>query len=356
MRKKNFIVTTLAVAVLLGIFSLGYRFFRVQNSPSRAELLLLMPGDANAIFYVDLSNLRQAPLVTQLIAWAPKPQADADYAQFVRDTDFDYERDLDRIAIASYRKSQRTTLLAVASGRFDRKKLMTYAQLHGRTFAIAGSNPVFAIPMSDSSAILYFAFFRDDEIAITDDESGPDKLREITRPGNRRTDWQPRFERVSGSPIFAVLQQDAATGDALAAQAPGGLRSPQLSALLNQLQWITIAGIPTGATLRVVTECESASAATARQLADMLNGVIILAQAGLNDPKTRRQLAPDLRQAYLELLNGAEISQLDRNQTKSVRILFDVTPKFLDAAKSVPPQQSTPAVRTPPPGKRPTRN
>jgi hypothetical protein len=349
MKKNNWMVAGISVVLLSTILFLGLRWWSNRASPNRAQLLALMPGNARAILYADLSELRQAPFVAQLLSWAPKPQADADYAQFVRDTGFDYERDLDRIAIASYKESQRSTLLAVATGRFDKKKIVNYAQQHGKTVVAAENNKVFVVPMTDSTSTLFFTFLRDDEIIITDDESGSDKFRELTRPDNRRPEWQPRFDRLAGSPVFAVIQQDAATGDALAAQAPGGLRSPQLSALLNQLQWITIAGVPAGATLRVVTECESSSDASARQLADMLNGVIILAQAGLNDPKTRQQLAPELRQAYLDLLNGAEITRIDRNQTKSVRIVFDITPKFLDAAKSAPPQPATtPSVRTQP--------
>jgi hypothetical protein len=71
-----------------------------------------------------------------------------------------------------------------------------------------------------------------------------------------------------------------------------------------------------------------------RQLADLLNGVLVLAQAGLNGPRTRRELDPLAREAYLEMLRGADVSRIDRGETKSVRLLFDVTPKFLAAARA----------------------
>jgi hypothetical protein len=356
MTKNKWIgVSLLFIALIVGIFFLGYMWFTNRSSPGRAELLALMPGDASTIFFADASILRQAPFVAQLMAWAPKPQADADYAQFVRDTGFDYERDLDRIAVANYKKSGRNTLLAVATGRFDEKKIAEYARQHGKVFVTPEKNPVFAVPMTDASPALYFTFLRSNEIALTDDESGLDKLRRLARPDTSRAEWQPRFDRLAGSPIFIVVQQVAAAGDTLATQAPGGLRSPQLSALLNQLQWISIAGIPDGDTLRVVTECESSTETATRQLADMLNGVIILANAGLNDPKTRQQLAPNVRQAYLDLLNTAEISRIDRNQTKSVRIVLNVTPSFLQAAKSASPMTpKVPAVI--PPNKSTSRN
>jgi len=103
---------------------------------------------------------------------------------------------------------------------------------------------------------------------------------------------------------------------------------PQLSTLLDQLQWLTLAGKPENDRLRVVAEGECTAEATARQLADVLNGVVILAEGGLNDARTRQQLDPALREAYLELLKSADVSKIDRGDSKSVRLVFDITPPF----------------------------
>jgi hypothetical protein len=168
-------------------------------------------------------------------------------------------------------------------------------------------------------------------------------------------DWRARFERLAGSPVFAAVRQDAAVGTALAAQAPSGLRSPQLSTLLDQLQWITLAGKPENDRLRVVAEGECTAEGTARQLVDLMNGVVILAQLGLNDAKTRQQLDPAAREAYLELLKSAEISKIDRGDTKSVRLVFDITPGFLEAARRAPPVMRDSAPGKPLPGKVPAR-
>src|SRR5258706_502997 len=165
--------------------------------------------------------------------------------------------------------------------------------------------------------------------------------------------WRARFERLAGSPVFAVIRQDAAVGAALAAQAPGGLRSPQLSTLLDQLQWITLAGKPENDRLRVVAEGECAAEATARQLVDVMNGVVILAQGGLNDAKTRQRLDPAMREAYLELLKSADVSKIDRGDTKSVRLVFEITPAFLEAARKAPPVMPDSAPGKPLPGKAP---
>ena len=48
--------------------------------------------------------------------------------------------------------------------------------------------------------------------------------------------------------------------------------------------------------------------------------------------------------AVLHIVKGADISRIDRGDTKAVRLVFDVTQKFLAAARSVVPnlpQQQT---------------
>ena len=183
-------------------------------------------------------------------------------------------------------------------------------------------------------------------MAMTDDARLAARL---TAPNDNADslEWRERFRRLAGTAIFAVIRQDAGAGEALARQAPGGLRSPQLAALLDQLQWIIIAGQPQGDGLRVVAEGECASDQTVRQLTDFLKGVIVLAQAGLQHAKTRKQLDPQAREAYLQLLKNADVSRLDRGETKSVRLVFEVTPQLLELARS-PALLPPPAVETPP--------
>lgn len=321
----------------------------MQKRSGHADVLALMPADASAVLFVDFHELRRAPFVAQLYAWAPKPQADPDYAQFLKETGFDYERDLDLLAVALEKRGQDSTLFAVATGRFIKQKISAYAAKYGTLEKTAGRE-IFSVPLAGSAKKISFTFLRDDQIALTD--GGETGL--FLTPGNQnedRAEWRLRFERHAGSPAFAVIRQDAAAGTALAAQAPGGLRSPQLSALLDQLQWITLAGKPEADRLRVVAEGECTADSTARQLVDLLNGVIVLAQAGLNDSKTRQNLDPAAREAYLELLKNADVSKIDRGDTKSVRLVFEITPGFLEAAR-----RSSPVGPEPAPGKSLPRN
>jgi len=349
MKKHGWIGLAVAVLVLSAAGFWGYQRWSGQNRAPRNDLLAIMPAEASAVLFADLDELRHAPFTALLYRWAPQPQADPDYSQFVKDTGFDYERDLDRLAVAIIKRGQNSTLFAIANGKFDRQKISSYATKSG-TVARTSEHEIFSVPVTGSPKKIAFTFLRNDQVALTDDVDLTVFLSARKEDEDKRA-WRSRFERLAGSPVIAVIRQDAAAGAALAAQAPGGLRSPQLSSLLDQLQWITLAGKPENDRLRLVAEGECASEPTARQLVDMMNGVVIFAQAGLNDPKTRQQLDPAARQAYLELLKNTEVSKIDRGDTNSVRMVFEITAEFLEVASHASPAAPEPAPGKTPPGK-----
>jgi hypothetical protein len=344
---KRVWLTSISIVVLLFALALfAHRYWTGGFGDGREKMLAAMPSTATSVFFADAAELRQTPFVAQLLAWAPKPQADQEYAAFLRDTGFDYERDLDRVAIAVIKRPEAATFFAVAEGRFDRKKINAYTSQFG-SHESRGGREIFSVPVGNGSRKISFTFPGQQRIALTDDADFA-ALLSSPSTGEDAKQWRARFKRLAGSPIFAVIRQDAATGSELAARAPGGLQSQQLSALIDQLQWITVAGKPEDERLRVVVEGECPADAAARQLSDMLNAVLMLAQAGLNGPQVRQQLDPQVREAYLEMLKAADISRIDRGETKSVRVVFDVTPKFLGAARAgtrVIPQQPPPMAK-----------
>jgi hypothetical protein len=343
MKRRLWMVSIATVVALGGVALYAVLHWSSGESSARESALATMPSDAHSIIYADVAALRQTPFIAGLRDWAPTPQqVDPEYAQFLRDTGFDYERDLDRIAISFIHRGQGMTYLVVADGRFDRKKINTYTSQFG-AHESRGGREIFTVPVSGSTRKISFAFPRQNRIALTDNADLPGLLAQPMK-GEDEKEWHARFERLAGSPLFAAIRQDSATSSALAQQAPGGLQSPQLSALIEQLQWVTIAGKPEGDRLRVVLEGECPTDAVSRQLSDFLGGALILAQAGLNGPRVREQIAPQAREAYLEILKGADVSRIDRGDTKSVRVVFDVTPKLLAVSRSaIPtvPQQPT---------------
>src|SRR5712675_107305 len=324
-----------AVILLAGCLVGLDAYLRLRDSSitSRSAVLSAMPSDASAVIFADLAELRRAPFTAEFYNWIPKGQVDAEYAQFLRDSGFDYERDLDRVAVSFIKGEKDSKMFAVAEGRFDRNKIEAYAARSGVRENRSGRE-IFSVPLGDPGH----------KIALTDAADIAPFLAPVADSADMRN-WRERFARVAGSPVFAVIRQDSEPGSALASRAPGGFQSPQLATLLNQLQWITLAGKPREGAMRIVAEGECANEQTSRQLSDMLSGMLALAQAGLNGPQTRRGLDPRIREAYLEMIKGAEVSRLDRGETKSVRAVFDVTSNFLHIVRATVP--AVPAVVAP---------
>lgn len=328
-KPKILAAVSIVVALSAGAF-LAYRNWRFNDSFSdRERLLALMPEDTNAVVYADLMQLRASPFLVELFRLAPKVTPDNDYTQFLNDTGFHYETDLSQIALSINRQSQNATLFAVAQGKFDRKRIEAFGSQYA-SLKTADGKTLFAVPLSGSNRKAYFTFLRDDRVAWANDSSYF-----FQKPrGNSSSEWREHFLRLAGTPIFAVLRQDSGTAEVLAAQAPGGFHSPQLATLLAQLQWISISAKPEGDLLRVVADGECPTENTEHQLKEILSGLVVLAQMGLSDPKTRKRLDPAVLQGYLELLQSADIQQLDQGTIRSVRVMLDVSPKLLEMRKS----------------------
>jgi hypothetical protein len=355
MTKRRLTLWTVAILLAGGLALLDAFVLRHDSTVSgRDAVLSAMPSEASAVVFADVAELRSAPFVTALNNWFPKTQADAEYADFLRQTGFDYERDLDRTAIAVIKGEKENSLFVIAQGSFDRKKIEAYVARTG-TRENRDGREIFSVSLGDGARKISFAFLANGRIALTDAGDLTPFLRPVSN-GADAHEWRERFTRLAGSPIFAVVRQDAAAGSALASQTPGGFQSPQLSTLLNQLQWITLAGKPQEDGLRIVAEGECPNEQASRQLSDLLSGVLLMAEAGLNGPETRRGLDPQIRDAYLEMIKGADVSRIDRGGTKSVRAVFNLTSNFLNAVSTAPPSPPASIAPTAPASKTPSRS
>jgi hypothetical protein len=345
-RKRAQVIALATTIALVAVSLLAYFVWLRPTIPGRNALLALMPGDARAVLFIDLADLRKEPFFADLLTWAPKPDADQEYRQFVRDTGFDYERDLRRLAVAFEQQgAAQKIFFAVGEGHFDKKKIKAYAAKSG-TMQNLGGTEIFSVPIAGSSARLSFTFLTKDRIALTNHNDFATWLHGAKAVDD--AEYRERFARVAGSPLFAVIRNDAlkdAFGAEPAAQdltrkATGGFSSPQLSSLLAQLQWLSVAGKPENNKLGVALDAESLEDKNAQQLADLLNGVVLLARAGLSNSRTQQQLGASTRQSYLAMLKSVEVSRIDRPDSKSVRLLFDVTPDLLKSAPIYAPAAS----------------
>jgi len=356
--KKLIVSVVVCAAFAAGIYFAHARWFGSRVN-SRESLLRSLPADAGAVIYLDVAESRQATILQDFSALDRGAAVDQDYKQFISETGFDYQKDLDRIGIAIHTAGATTQYFALVDGKFDRKKIEAYLRKSGTSETKNGLEIFHLSGSLQHRRAVSAAFISNERIAFSDEDDLNSEI-ESGRSGPGHAEWTERFSRLAGSPIFTLIRQDAAIGAILSAQAPGGFRSPQLAQLLNQLLWISIAAKPEGSGFRVVAEGECPNEMTMRQLGDFLNGITLLAQGGLNDPKLRQQMDPAERDAYVQLLNSVDVTRLDRGRSKSVRLSAVITPETLErVAKAQPitaPHEIAPPTKNAAPTKKKAEN
>ena len=146
MRRRNIIIVIVVLAALAAVAAL--LLLRRGRPPQAARLL----PTADAYFYIDLSPLRTAGLFKNAPA-----NLDPDYAQFVSDTGFQFERDLDQAAFAVHlppaaaaadsRTPPETRYSEVFVGRFDGAKLAAYLRRTAESSRPYGNTLIYSIPL-----------------------------------------------------------------------------------------------------------------------------------------------------------------------------------------------------------------
>jgi len=320
------------------------------------DILSQLPADAPVVAYIDAGNLRtlqNSPLAAALGLASPSPQADRDYANFVRDTGFDYTRDLDHAAIAVWPASFGTPdnilgedrVLAIADGRFDPQKIKAYALRTGKEIA-HDPQPVYEVPGNPPVSLTFLSPTR---IALAGGHNATELLARVSpnasSSASRGPAMQSRIQRVAAAPMFAVARTERLPQSIYAPLH----NSPQLEQIARSVQAITLAGQPDRDNLRVTLDAECDSLKNAVQLAFLLETGKMAGSMALSDPHTRRQITKE-QFVFLEaLMDHATIN----HQNKVVRITLEITPDMLAAAPPPKPAAShapaPPTPRTPAP-------
>jgi hypothetical protein len=298
------------------------------------DILSQLPADAPVVAYLDAGNLRtlqNSPLAAALGLASPGPQADRDYANFVRDTGFDYTRDLDHAAVAVWPASLGTPdnalgedrVIAIADGRFNQEKIKAYALRTGKEIA-HDQRPVYEVPGNPPVSLTFPSPTR---IALASGRNATELLARVSpnasTSASRGRAMQSRIQRVAGAPIYAVARTDRLPQSIYAPLH----NSPQLEQIARSVQTITLAGQPDRDNLKVTLDAECDSTKNAVQLAFLLETGKMAGSMALSDPRTRRQLTKE-QYVFLEaLLNRATIN----HQNKIVRITLEITPDMLGA-------------------------
>lgn len=336
---KGFLAAFLLLtAVVLG--SVAYHSSRwgsraAQGAPA-PDLISFAPADATYILYADISALRSSPFLDELTARTLPPTTDRDYAEFMRATGFDYARDLDRVVLAGRPGSSANLNVVVAEGRFDRDKISSYALRSGKMERQNGAE-VYVLPAGTSGKVVAFAFLDAKRIALADGPSLAPVLVPKT-PSAADPAMRDRISRVAGAALFAVGK----IGPIPENFSPGGLRSDQFTNLARSLRWVSLGARPEGERLKVAIEGECDTSENARQLAGTLDGLRLLGQAALADPKTRQQIQPESLPLLENLLGAVEVSRPGASDEKRVRLTLELTPEMLRAAGRKKPAPRAP--------------
>ena len=334
-QKKRLLIALLAIIVVTAGAAYLHRARRTTSPATAARtpnILSLLPPAAPAIAYVDVAALRRlqnSPLAAIFDLTQSGPQPDRDYQDFVRNTGFDYTRDLDKAAVAFWPAISpsgdisENQVVAIADGNFDESKIKAYALRTGRV-VMRNSHSIYEVP---GNPPVSFEFLSSTRIALA---SGPGSESSLpaSAPSPPDPSMQARINRVAGAPIFAVARTDH-----LPPEFYESLRgSPQFQSLARSVQGLALAGRPDADLIHLTLEAECNSMKNAVELETLLDSLRIFGPVAIADPKTRRQMTPAQISLLETLINKTTIAHQDR----VVRLSLDLTPAMLGAANSKP--------------------
>jgi hypothetical protein len=299
------------------------------------DVLSLLPPGATIIAYGDVATLRSSPFAADLDALGPAPAQEKDYRDFVRDTGFDYSRDLDRFAADVWVDtnhplpdgSPRISLIVIADGRFDRAKISAYALRTGK-ITKHGDFDVYEVPSGTPGETFSFAFLSAGRMVLAQSVS-LDSVLSKSSSTSLDAGTRDRISRVEGATFFAVAKTD----DLPKAIAIPGLQTGQMNRILKSIRGLTLAGHPDGNRLVVAAEADCDSMSNALQLSALLDTLRWLGRAALADPKTRAQMRPGDATALDRILKVAAVSR----DSHWVRVRVDLPPDILKSGAAPSP-------------------
>ena len=186
------------VALLVAALTFSLDRWRHKTHISDPQLLALVPAQNATIFFADLAALRAAGLAKALAGVIPADEHD--YGAFVRQTGFDYTRDVDSMAASVGPRE----LFFAARGRFEWDRLREYAESHGGQC----ERNVCQAPTSKVGRWASFRRIEDDVIglAVSGDPQAIRRM-QLSEPGDAATPVSSEPAWVQISP--AVLKDPA---------------------------------------------------------------------------------------------------------------------------------------------------
>jgi hypothetical protein len=153
----------LVLALCVGAIVFEIDYYQHRFVRSDADMVALLPPGDRTTFFANIAALRRAG-VLGLFA-ASKGIEESEYREFIRQTHFDYRKDIQRIAGAA----DGNEILFVVHGRFDWTRLHEYALAHGG----ACKNGLCNLPTSKAGRWVSFLPIQSDAmgLAVASDSS-----------------------------------------------------------------------------------------------------------------------------------------------------------------------------------------
>lgn len=331
--KKLFMCASLAACAAIAAALIAANSFSggaALASPDPA-LLDALPGGESTLVYLDLAAIRTSSFYQHRPDKGPITVPNQDYADFIRSTGFDFEKDLDRAAIAIWpAPAGKSRSIAIAEGRFDQAKIRDYAARQGR-IDHQGGREVFLFPTGAQGNWTSAFFLGEHRLALVSGQS-IDPLFAAHSADSAMDPIRERASRLDGAAAFAVVHVPTIPEDPTNGALQGGPNS-QLMALARSVRWITLALRTEGDNVRVSLEGECDNGEEARELQSALEVLRAFGRMGLDSPKTRQSMNPAALASLQSVLNSAEVTQ----SAERVRILVELTPDIFKAGETNKP-------------------
>ena len=278
--KKTYVLLSLflLVAIVIGIFL----WMWVHAAPESVRLL----PESNAVVYLNLTPLRLANVFASL----QKTSHDADYENFIQQTGFDFERDLDEVGIAVHFPSSAQTASAqpaenvsgaavretrfseVFQGSFDRERVNQYFRRISRTTEIYGGKEIFTIPVEDR--LVRVAIVSANKVAVSNMESPQVIHQMIDRSPQARLPFlapalvRKHYKDVPFGSLAWAIGKYSSSGSGTTLSLPGGFDIP----LPAQTTWV--ASLRYAGSIELKAQALTASEEDARKVADTLGTLL----------------------------------------------------------------------------------
>ena len=321
--------------VLLAMVIAGALLLQRHAAPEPVRLL----PEADAYVYLNLSPLRTAGVIGN-----PLPTYEPEYESFVRDTGFQFERDLDEAAVAVHAAPRLTDVEPdkqqlesfrryswVFRGRFDSQRADRYFRKLARSVEGYREVTIYNIPLEGRMVRVALLGVN---LAAVSNTDGPqaihfmvDRYKAVALPFGGPSVVREYYHHVPlASLVWAIARLNAGAGGRTPLTLPGGydLFFPSNTVVVGSVRYLT--------EIQVTAQAFTAGAESAKQIVDEANAFLAIFH-GLENTFSPSGADPDVKAFFRSL-------KVEQNKDRAV-MTAAMSPAFLKKLFAEAPAQMT---------------